>query len=70
MKLKEMPKIKVRNPVALSPLLHKGGIHETEKPRAQHRRERQNSKQGEEADEGSRASEARDRLQRESPSEG
>ena len=41
MKLKAMPKIKVRNPVALSPLLQKGGIHETEKPRAQHRRERQ-----------------------------
>ncbi|MFC3172051.1 hypothetical protein ACFOGQ_14560 [Acinetobacter vivianii] len=44
MKLKEMPKIKVRNPVALSPLLHKGGVHETE-PRAQHRRDRQNAKQ-------------------------
>ena len=45
MKLKQMPKIKARNPVALSPLLHKGGIHATEKPRAQHRRERQNTKQ-------------------------
>lgn len=45
MKLKEMPKIKVRNPVALSPLLHKGGVHETEKPRAQYRRDRQNAKQ-------------------------
>ena len=43
--LKEMPKIKVRNPVALSPLLQKGGIHETEKPRAQHRRDRQQTKQ-------------------------
>lgn len=30
MKIKEMPKIKVRNQVALSPLLHKGGMHETE----------------------------------------
>ncbi|ENX36444.1 hypothetical protein F889_00152 [Acinetobacter colistiniresistens] len=45
MKLKEMPKIKVRNPVALSPLLQKGGVHETEKPRAQHRRARQDAKQ-------------------------
>lgn len=40
MKLKAMPKIKVRNPVALSLLLQKGGIHETEKPHAQHRRDR------------------------------
>lgn len=39
-----MPKIKVRNQVALSPLLHKGGMHETEKPRAQHRRNRQDTK--------------------------
>ncbi len=31
MKIKEMPKIKVRNQVALSPLLHKGGMHETER---------------------------------------
>ena len=45
MKLKAMPKIRVRNPVALSPLLKIGGTHETEKPRAQHRRERQNTKQ-------------------------
>ena len=45
MKIKAMPKIKVRNPVALSPLLKKGGIHETEKPRAQHRRNRQQIKQ-------------------------
>ncbi|MGN5763690.1 hypothetical protein ACNQO6_04985 [Acinetobacter calcoaceticus] len=45
MKLKPMPQIKVRNPVALSPLLHKGGVHETEKPRAQHRRDRQAAKQ-------------------------
>lgn len=45
MKLKTMPKIKARNPVALSPLLHKGGVHETEKPRAQHRRDRQAAKQ-------------------------
>jgi hypothetical protein len=45
MKIKAMPKIKVRNPVALSPLLKKGGIHETEKPRAQHRRDRQQAKQ-------------------------
>lgn len=45
MKIKAMPKIKVRNPVALSPLLKKGGIHETEKPRARHRRDRQQTKQ-------------------------
>ncbi|WP_289353157.1 hypothetical protein [Acinetobacter baumannii] len=45
MKIKEMPKIKVRNQVTLSPLLHKGGMHETEKPRAQHRRNRQDTKQ-------------------------
>lgn len=45
MKLKQMPSIKVRNPIALSPLLHKGGIHETEKPKAVHRRERKTSKQ-------------------------
>ncbi|MBD1225416.1 hypothetical protein IDM32_12060 [Acinetobacter seifertii] len=44
MKIKEMPKIKVRNH-ALSPLLQKGGMHETEKPRAQHRRDRQDTKQ-------------------------
>jgi hypothetical protein len=40
MKLKNMPKIKARNPVALSPLLQKGGIHDSEKPKAQHRRDR------------------------------
>lgn len=45
MKLKEMPKIKARNPVAVSPFLKKGGIHESEKPRAQHRRDRQQAKQ-------------------------
>lgn len=45
MKLKEMPKIKARNPVAVSSLLKKGGIHESEKPRAQHRRDRQQAKQ-------------------------
>ncbi|WP_165593484.1 hypothetical protein [Acinetobacter venetianus] len=45
MKLKEMPKIKARNSVAVSPLLKKGGIHESEKPRAQHRRDRQQAKQ-------------------------
>ncbi len=45
MKLKDMPNIKIRNPVALSPLLHKGGVHETEKPKATHRRERKTSKQ-------------------------
>lgn len=44
MKLKAMPKIKVRNPVALSPLLQKGGVHETEKPKAVHRRERKQQK--------------------------
>lgn len=45
MKLTQLPKVKARNRVALSPLLHKGGIHESEKPRAQHRRERQQIKQ-------------------------
>ncbi|MCU4401192.1 hypothetical protein KTH41_12865 [Acinetobacter pittii] len=40
-----MPKIKARNQVARSPLLHKGGMHETEKPRTQHRRDRQDTKQ-------------------------
>lgn len=45
MKLKKMPKIKARNPVALSPLLHKSGMHEAEKPKAQHRRDRKHSKQ-------------------------
>lgn len=44
MKLKQMPSIKVRNPVALSPLLHKGGMHETEKPKAVHRKERKQQK--------------------------
>ena len=44
MKLKKMPTIKVRNPVALSPLLQKGGIHESEKPKAQHRKSRKESK--------------------------
>ncbi|BBF76513.1 hypothetical protein N5J48_07250 [Acinetobacter ursingii] len=45
MKLGKRSKVKVRNQVALSPLLHKGGMHETEKPKAQHRRERQQTKQ-------------------------
>lgn len=45
MKLKRMPKIKVRNHVALSPLLRKGGIHEDEKPKAQHRKSRKAAKQ-------------------------
>lgn len=44
MKLKKMPKIKARNPVALSPLLHKGGVFETDKPQAVHRRERKQQK--------------------------
>lgn len=44
MKLKDMPKIKSRNLVALSPLLHKSGVFETEKPQATHRRERKASK--------------------------
>lgn len=44
MKIKAMPKIKVRNPVALSPLLHKGGVHETEKPKAVHRKVRKQQK--------------------------
>ena len=45
MKLKKQSKIKVRNRVALSPLMQKGGMHETEKPKAQHRRSRKESKQ-------------------------
>ena len=45
MKLKKRPKVKVRNHVSLSPLMKKGGIHETEKPKAQHRRDRKQSKQ-------------------------
>ncbi|MCH7310366.1 hypothetical protein [Acinetobacter sp. ANC 4805] len=45
MKLKKMPKIKVRNPVALSPLLQKGGVHESEKPKAQHRKARKEAKE-------------------------
>ncbi|WFF39161.1 hypothetical protein LU290_02735 [Moraxella nasibovis] len=45
MKLKPLPKIKVRNHVALSPLLQKGGVFETQKPKAVHRRERRQSKQ-------------------------
>jgi hypothetical protein len=45
MKLKPMPKIKIRNPVALSPLLQKGGIHESEKAQAQHRKSRKDAKQ-------------------------
>ena len=45
MKLKKMPKIKARNPVALSPLLQTSGMHEAEKPKAQHRRDRKHSKQ-------------------------
>ena len=45
MKLVKLPKVKVRNQVALSPLLHKGGLHETEKPKAQHRRERKQARQ-------------------------
>ncbi|MBJ9986307.1 hypothetical protein IAE19_12780 [Acinetobacter sp. S40] len=45
MKLAKLPNVKIRNQVALSPLMHKGGMHETEKPKAQHRRERQQTKQ-------------------------
>ncbi|MDO4222444.1 MAG: hypothetical protein Q4D05_00225 [Acinetobacter sp.] len=45
MKLKTLPKIKVRNHVALSPLLKKGGVFASEQPKAQHRRERKQSKQ-------------------------
>ncbi|MBJ9722681.1 hypothetical protein I5515_12795 [Acinetobacter calcoaceticus] len=45
MKIKDMSKIKLRNQVALSPLLQKGGMHETEKPRAQHRKDRQDTRQ-------------------------
>ena len=45
MKLSKLPRVKVRNQVTLSPLLHKGGVHETEKPNAQHRRERKQTRQ-------------------------
>lgn len=45
MKLKTMPKIKARNHVALSPLLQKGGMHEGEKPKAQHKKARKAAKQ-------------------------
>lgn len=45
MKLKAASKIQARNKVALSPLLQKGGLHETEQPRTQHRRDRKQSKQ-------------------------
>ena len=45
MKLKQLPKVKARNYVALSPLMQKGGMHETEKPKAQHRRDRKQTKQ-------------------------
>ena len=45
MKLKAMPKIKVRNPVVLSPLLQKGGVHEADQPKVAHKRERKASKQ-------------------------
>lgn len=36
---------KPRNQAALSPLLQKGGVFETQKPKAAHRRERRQSKQ-------------------------
>ena len=42
MKLKVMPKITIRNPVALSPLLKKGGIHTSET--AQHKKFRKDAK--------------------------
>lgn len=45
MKLKNTSQVRARNKVALSPLLHKGGLHETEQPRAQHRRDRKQAKQ-------------------------
>lgn len=44
MKLKNTSQIKARNKVVLSPLMHKGGLHETEQPRAQHRRDRKQTK--------------------------
>lgn len=44
MKLKATSKIKTRNHVALSPLLHKGGMYESEKPKSQHRRDRKDMK--------------------------
>lgn len=45
MKLKKLPKIKVRNHVALSPLLQKGGMHDAQKPKVQHKRDRKQAKQ-------------------------
>lgn len=44
MRLKAFPKIKVRNHVALSPLLHKGGIHDDDHPKKIHRRDRRTTK--------------------------
>ncbi len=44
MKLKVMPKITIRNPVALSPLLKKGGIHTSETAQAQHKKFRKDAK--------------------------
>ena len=44
MKLKDMPKIKARNPVALSPLVKKGGIHTSETAQAQHKKFRKDAK--------------------------
>ncbi|GAB3041214.1 hypothetical protein GCM10027155_01570 [Acinetobacter apis] len=44
MKLKTPSCIKKRNHVALSPLLHKGGMHETEKPKALNRKDRKQAK--------------------------
>lgn len=36
--------VKVRNHVALSPLLKKGGIHDKDNPKAYHRKERREAK--------------------------
>ncbi|MDF7675943.1 hypothetical protein PT286_04240 [Neisseriaceae bacterium ESL0693] len=44
-KLKGVAKAKIRNPLALNPLMHKGGVFVTEKPRAVQRRERRKYKQ-------------------------
>lgn len=44
-KLKGTAKAKFRNPLALNPLMHKGGVFVTEKPKAIRRRERRKYKQ-------------------------
>lgn len=44
-KLKGIAKAKIRNPLMLNPLMHRGGVFVTEKPKASRRRERRKCKQ-------------------------